>query len=175
MADVGLGSDEVDRNLAPQLPLPEIRVEDERHFIRRTEAGSPLGGPENDWTGIFKKRLVEPPGLLSMVYRADRLSVAAGTQPRHRREIQLRAGGDDEIVVRHFALRRNDSVLVRLDPLRRRMNELDALFLQHRRQGKTDVLACSPPDRHPGIRRHEMEIIDIGDHRDLMLLIQQEA
>ncbi len=173
VADVGLRRDEIDRDLLPKLFLAQIGIQDECHFVGRAETGGALRRTHDDRAGIFQETLVGSPGLFGMVHVADRLGVAAGTESGHGAEIQLRPRRDDEIVIGHLAFRRDHPVLFRFDPVGRRVNELDAFFLQHRPQRKADVLSLAPSHRHPGIRRHKVEGLDVRDHRHLMLLVQQ--
>jgi hypothetical protein len=85
-------------------------------------------------------------------------------------EIQLGSRRDDQIVVRHLAFGSDHSILLRLDPVRRGVDKLDPFLFQYRPKLKTDVFPCPPPDGDPGIRRHEMKGLDIGDDRDLVFL-----
>ena len=53
------------------------------------------------------------------------------------------------------------------------MDELDPFLGQDRRDLKTDILPGTPTNRDPGIRRHEMKRLDVGDDRDLVFLREE--
>ena len=92
-----------------------------------------------------------------------------GTEARDLLEGQLRAGGDDEIVVvNRAAVIELELVVVRVQALDADAGKLDAVFVHDLGQIDLDLLGLAPADGDPGIGRRELEIVGVPDQRDVM-------
>jgi hypothetical protein len=79
---------------------------------------------------------------------------------RHLVERELRAGGDDEVVIgQPAAVCQFQRIAFGVDARDRLSHEGDVLFLQIGPNLKRDGLAISPTHRHPRVGRHELEVV----------------
>ena len=126
-------------------------------------------------------RQLRATGWLNFRMRAMLVSIAAyhlwlHWRAGHLGKTQFGAGGDDEVVVvQRLAVGQGQVVGGGVDGGHGLRDEVDALALQQRAHLELDVVAAAPAHRHPGVGRHELEVVHRADNGDFVLCGQQLA
>ena len=130
---------------------------------------APCTAPTTIGPGSLTKASHAPRRALGVVDIADRLRMALGAEALDLVEGELRAGGDDEVVVvEEGAVAQLDLVLFRVNAPGARRVERDAFLRQVFRGREFDFAALAPAHRHPGVGRNEMEIRAVADDGQLV-------
>ena len=113
-----------------------------------------------------------------MVHMANGMGEAAATRlhragARHFVKSQLRAGGDQQVVViQCLPVQQRQLAGVGVDVGHRLADEADFFARQIRRNRQGDRLALAPAHRDPRVAGHKLEVVGAVDHRDAVLLGQ---
>jgi hypothetical protein len=173
MPDVGLSRDEGDGHLVTQPALLQVAAEDERELVGRAEARGTRHRADDRRAAFLHELLVALPCTLGMVDGADRLREALRPGARHLLESQLRAGGDDEVVVGEgAAVLQLQRVGVGRDARDGLSDEVDALALQRGPDREGDRLALAPAHRQPRVGGHELEVVHRVDDGDAVAVAE---
>ncbi len=102
MAEEGLGGDEGHRDPVREPGLPDPVGDVEQELVGGTKARTALRRSDHDRAGIVEEALPRVLGPERVLEVADRLggTGAIGPEARHTREIEMRAGGHEQTVVR---------------------------------------------------------------------------
>ena len=151
-----------------------MAIEDEGVFVGRAEAGGAGHGTDDHRTRFVEQPVDTVLALFCVGEGAD----AGGAARRRARSLHLfkgecGAGAEHQkVVVQVLAIGEADLLFEGLQPGQGGVDEADPLLLHMRLYGEGDILALSPPDRNPRVRRVEFKVGFVVHQDDVVLLAE---
>ena len=107
-------------------------------------------------------------GMGGVIGAADRNGVAIGSKPLDFVKGEVRAGGDDEVVVGQAgAITQIDAAFGRVNAGATYVGKADPPFLHHRREVHADRIGFAPAHSNPRVTWYEPIVVGIRDNHHL--------
>src|SRR6266511_1419938 len=167
------GSDERQRRFLEQVVLLELIAHVEDKLIRRAEAGRALRRADHDWSRVLQEAFPGVAGLLRMRDVADRPGVLLRPQARHTGKVDLRASGDQQVVVGYRLTVGEHQALLQVEPGHTGLDKVNMMLGVDWADIKCDIVFIAQAERIPDQRRDEDEVVGIGHDGDVVIVAEQ--